>query len=430
MLFPRARLAGLGLALLLVPAGCSQLVSRGNAGIPHLERASAPVRGVALGAKYAGWVLGAPLALALAPLAALGWATPWVDLPLAVDLASAPALGLGYALQALLGYPTWVALGWAGEPLATNEEAAPVPPGFVVSHRLATRPARAARVLPPREAVRWAPDTARAAALRREVALAWDSLGERSGPLELPLPDHGPFRAALELYPAAPRGAGPRPLLLITPPTQAAFAARWLGARYARRDVHVAVVQPRGLFLDPELQPAQVEDKLRGAVVCAREVLEALRALPGVDAARCTYLGVSAGGIFGAVLLAVEPGIARAALVFPGGDLPEIVRLSDEEHVTAYRASWAARGLGPEALRDALRSAIETEPQRLAPCVDPGRVLLFLGDQDTKVPAAQGEALRLALGEPETWRLAGNHDTAALCFGFVLREVDRFLFSE
>lgn len=428
MLRSRARPVGLGLALLFVPAGCSQLVARGNAGIPHLERASAPVRGVALGAKYAGWVLGAPLALALAPLAALGWATPWVDLPLAVDLASAPAVGLGYGLQALLGYPTWGALGWAGEPLAADQEAGPVPPGFVVSHRLATRPSRAARLLPPVEAARWAPDADQAAHLRGEVARAWEALGERAGPLELPLPDHGPFQAALELYPAAPRGAGPRPLLLITPPTQAAFAARWLGARYARRGVHVAVVQPRGLFLAPELDPAQVEEKLRGAVVCAREVLAALRALPAVEATRCTYLGVSAGGIFGAVLLAVEPGIARAALVFPGGDLPAIVCESDEEHVTAYREAWAARGLAPAALREALRAAIETEPLRLAPSVEPGRVLLFLGDRDTKVPVAQGEALRLALGEPETWRLAGNHDTAALCFGFVLSEVDRFLF--
>lgn len=430
---PRAAALAAALAL----GGCSQLVARHNAGIPHLERANAPVRSVATGAKYAGWVLGAPLALVLAPVAALAWATPWVDLPLAVDIASAPALGLGYALQGLVGYPTWGALGWAGEPL--GPDAPPdasgewVPPGFVVAHHAARVPARPARALDPADVARYAAQPEPAAALRAELLRRWSPRAgevDPAEPLTLPLPPQGPFAASLELYPAGPRDGRPRPLLLITPPTEAAFAARWLGARWARQGINVAVIQPEGYFLDPALSPAEVELKLRGAVVSARNVLLALRELPEVDRTRTAYMGVSAGAIFGSVLVAVEPGISRAALVFPGGDLPGIVCESEEDQVAAWRRTWEEQLGGREPLRAALGAAILTDPQRLAPAVDPARVLVFLGHGDTKVPVARGEALCAALGEPETWRLAGNHDTAALCFGFVLREVDRFLFSD
>lgn len=426
----RRRSRRLTFALALSVSGCS-LVARQNAGIPHLERANAPVRAVATGAKYAGWVLGTPLALVLAPLATLAWLTPWVDLPQAVDFASAPAVGLGYFMQGLVGYPTWGVLGWAGEPLAEDEPGTWTLPGFVVSHQAAQVPARPAHALDAEDVARYAPDPARTDALRAELSRAWDGqpgAGPRD-PLRVPLAAVGPFASTLELYPATARGGDPRPLLLITPPTEAAFAARWLGARWARRGVHVAVIQPTGYFLDRPLEPGQVEGKLRGAVVCAREVLAALRTRPEVDAARVSYMGVSAGAIFGAALVAVEPTIRHAALVFPGGDLPGILCTSAETNVAAWREVWAERLGGVDALRATLAESIVTDPQRLAPTVDPARLLVFLGHDDTKVPVARGEALCAAFGQPETWRLAGDHDTAALCFGFVLREIDAFLFS-
>jgi hypothetical protein len=114
-------------------------------------------------------------------------------------------------------------------------------------------------------------------------------------------------------------------------------------------------------------------------------------------------------------------------LVLPGGDLPRIIRESDESSVIAYRAAWNARGVDAEALQRELRSEVRTDPQHLARFVEPARILLFLGAGDTVVPAATGRALRSALGDPETYTLAGNHDTASLCFGFILRRSERFL---
>src|SRR5438105_15461487 len=87
---------------LLAGAGCSMVVPDSNGGIAFFETAPGPVGAAATGAKYAGWAAGAPAVAALVPLGAAAWATPWVDLPLATDVVTAPSVGLGYAFEAVV----------------------------------------------------------------------------------------------------------------------------------------------------------------------------------------------------------------------------------------------------------------------------------------------------------------------------------------
>src|SRR5262245_9047150 len=87
----RRLLGAVGLALLAFPVvACSHLVARSNAGIASLEAEPGPVGTLSRGAKYTGWAVSAPLVAVTTPVAALAWATPWVDLVTAVDIASAP----------------------------------------------------------------------------------------------------------------------------------------------------------------------------------------------------------------------------------------------------------------------------------------------------------------------------------------------------
>ena len=88
-----------------------------------------------------------------------------------------------------------------------------------------------------------------------------------------------------------------------------------------------------------------LERKFRACVVHARAVTAALAAR--ADVREVVYLGVSAGGIFGAALLGTEPRIARAVLAFPGGDLPELIATSDEATVVAYRRARASAASTP-----------------------------------------------------------------------------------
>jgi hypothetical protein len=421
------------LALLALPlAACSHLVTRSNAGIPSLEAEPGAVGAIARGAKYSGWAVSAPLVAVTTPVAALAWATPWVDLVVAVDIASAPAIGLGYLFEALVGFPArgvrWLVEKAGGpRPPPAAADRPFVPWGFVVEHlegNSLTRPADALpRDLEDYYAVNQdAVGTVRATLWRRVL----DSRADET-PLRIPLPP-STFEATLELYRA--RGASPsspRPLVLLTPPTEAAFAGRYLAARFARRGIHGAVVVPEKPFLEPHLAPTDVEARLRDAVVAARTALRALEELPGIEASQVHYLGVSAGAIFGGVLLAVEPAIRRAILILTGGDLPRIVAESEESSVKAYRAAWKARGVDAESLRRELARDVRTDPLRLARFVEPRRVLLFLGAADTVIPVATGLELRGALGDPETYLLGGNHDSASVCFGFILRRSEQFL---
>jgi hypothetical protein len=416
-------------------AACSHLVERSNAGIASLEEDPGALGTISRGAKYSGWVVSAPLVAGMTPVAALAWATPWVDLADAVDIASAPAIALGYLFEGLVGFPAKGVLslardGRAPEPAPTPDHAAGrpfVPWGFVVEHLEAKRPARATEEVPQdvRDYYGLSHETlaqVRGAFSRqvREAKAGQSPIRTRLSP--------GSFQATLEFYQAGEASpSNPRPLVLITPPTKAAFAARYLAGRFARRGIHAAVIVPEKALLETHLTPREVEHRLRDTVVAARTALRVLGEMPEVDAGQLHYFGVSAGGIFGGVLLGVEPAIRRAVLVLPGGDLPRIVTESDESSVVAYRVAWKARGVDPETLRQEFAREVRTDPQHLARFVEPGRMLLFLGAGDTVVPVVTGRALRAALGDPETYILGGNHDTASLCFGFILRRSERFL---
>jgi hypothetical protein len=389
------------------------------------------VAGLAKGAKYAGWALGLPVSIALAPVVGLLALTPWVDLPLAVDIASAPALGLGYLAESVVGVPAYgvgVLLqdepqaALAGEGELSLPQSRSVPWGFVVDHREAAPEARPAAPVGSATRARYAvsPGDVQALVARLDAAASAVCAGD---PYQVPI-DLG-FPATVEVYPA--EGAkGSRPLLFMTPPIRATFASRWLAERYAKLGVHCAILVPERTFLQPELDGARLEAKLRAAVISGRVALGALRARPDVDPERLFYMGISAGAIYGSVLMALEP-VERAVLLFPGGDLPRIVTTSTEAIVVRYREGRERVGQPAEALRADLSAQIQTDPQRFARHVEPARVLVFLGAWDSKVPVETGLELCRAMGRPETWLLAGDHASAAMCFGFVLDRADAFL---
>ena len=393
-----------------------------NGGIPALEYAAPPVRQAAVAAKVLGWIAATPLVTCLVPVALLAWATPWVDLPLAVDIATAPAVGMGYLTQALIGGPAWGLFSWAegraglralGEGPLRPPALDLTPWGLVVEHRPCPPSPRPVRPLPTATVARYPVDP-------RQVAVVADQLA-RSGQGAVRTARLETFSGQLE-WVAAP---APGPLVLMTPPTEANGVARYLAQRFADRGVHAAVLAPDAAFLEVGLEPADVEARLRGAVVAGRVAVRALSDRPEVS--EVVFLGISAGGVFGPLLMAVEPRVTRAALVFPGGDLGRIVLTSAEPTVSAYREAWAARGVPPHDLARELSRQVVTDPMRVAPAIDPRQVLLFLSSDDSMVPIETGLALRDALGRPETYLLSGNHGTASLCFGFVLREAEDFL---
>ena len=429
------------LCLALALPGCSLALGRSNGGIPFLEQGRAPVRVAARGGKYLGWILGAPLAVLLLPPALLAAATPWVDLSDAVDVATGPALGLGYACQAAFGFPVHGALAAvdprpAGQRLRRvtsspqgrrwNPPRAGMPYGLILDHFPLPPSPRAPAPLPPEEAAYYAPEPARVASFARSFARAIARAAASPGREPAVIPLDGALRAKAELYRS--RAPGPRPLVLLTPPNRVTSAARYLARHLQERGAHALVVVPDEAFLSPGLAPREVERKLRAAVVGARELIAALAPRAEVDAQRLSYMGISAGGIFGAVLLAVEPRLGRGVLWLPGGDLPRIVAESVDREVRAYRESWQERGVEPRELARRLRRWVRTDPLRLAAHHDPRQLLIFLGGQDESVPTDLGLALHEGMGRPQAYMLAGEHASAVVAgFGWLLDESEAFL---
>src|SRR5205085_369060 len=78
-------------------------------------------------------------------------ATPWVDLPTAVDGVTSPSIGLGYALEAVVGAPVYAATFWLDDDdrprPARWDSRVWVPPGFLTAHLPARPDPRAAQPL-------------------------------------------------------------------------------------------------------------------------------------------------------------------------------------------------------------------------------------------------------------------------------------------
>ncbi len=417
------------LIILITPlvSGCSLVLERNNGGIAAFEEGPPPVATISRGGKYLGWAVSAPVTLALSPLAMLVSLTPWVELETAIDFSTAPTIGLGYAFQYVVGAPSYAAFSCMTKkdldkpftPSASDY----MPWGLIAAHQPLMEPARPISQPPPEIIDYYKVTEAEVQNLRQLF-----SASNTDGVKVVNVPKEYDLRGTIEFYPAqTDEDLSSRPLVLMTPPVEAAFAARYLARRYARKGVHAVTLIPENEFLEAEHKPKQLEAKFRAAVLIARTAIRALSTREDVDEQNIHYFGVSAGGIFGAALLAVEPMIQRSVLAFPGGNLPHILSESTEPGVSFYRESWLKRGMSKEEFNQRLKKHIRTDPLELAPYVDPQKILIFFGAKDTLVPIESGLELRKAMGNPEAYLMAGNHATASLCFGYILRRADRFL---
>jgi dienelactone hydrolase len=138
---------------------------------------------------------------------------------------------------------------------------------------------------------------------------------------------------------------------------------------------------------------ALVIEFVRQAVLDLRRALDALAALPGVDAERTAYAGFSLGGMLGALFCAADQRPRAAALALAGG------------------------GFGIEAV----------DPCRYVARLAPRPVLFVNATRDARVPRTAAEALHAAAAEPKRveWFDATHAElpgVALKCMWLFLRE--------
>jgi cephalosporin-C deacetylase-like acetyl esterase len=184
-----------------------------------------------------------------------------------------------------------------------------------------------------------------------------------------------------------------------------------LGVALARRGYASFAIDAAGHGERPKIDGKPVSEltlpefrQMAGqTIVDLRRAVDFLETRNEVDGKRVGFLGVSLGGILGAVFASDEPRIKGAALWAAGGDWGKLITRSQHEFAQRFRKRGAVN---------------EAEIEAVMKDVDPlncvGRssspVLLINGDSDTTVPSVCSEALYDAERAPKKRNhLPGGH---------------------
>lgn len=153
------------------------------------------------------------------------------------------------------------------------------------------------------------------------------------------------------------------------------------------------------------LSPESLADgrPLVNTVIDNRRAIDYLGSRQDLDAERLTVLGVSMGGILGAVLAAVDERVDAAALLVAGGRWDLVV--ADSQHPSAQ--SIRELGLSSDQIRQVTATI---DPVNFVGHIAPRPLLMVNGDKDEIIPRACAEALHAAAGEPKQviWYQGGH----------------------
>jgi len=204
--------------------------------------------------------------------------------------------------------------------------------------------------------------------------------------------------------------------------------AKLMAEALAANGVHAAIVLRAGTYLDPGRPDANVEAVLRTSIVDRRRAVDWLQQQAEVDPERIGAFGVSMGGIITAAFVAVEPRVRSSVMVMAGGDLPNLVRSSEERSLRKFMSRRAEQGLDADAVEASLRRALDgLDPLALGRHVDARAVLLFTTRWDASVPAANQERLYDAIGRPERYALPTGHYSAMVYLPYLRYKTVAFL---
>lgn len=176
---------------------------------------------------------------------------------------------------------------------------------------------------------------------------------------------------------------------------------------------------------DPFSGPRRIEEGARDAADAVRLGIDYLSARDDVDGGRIGIVGVSFGGIFGAMAAAADPRAAVLVLVQSGGDLADLVIRQAPGCLC-----WLPCGLA-HLLADAGLSPYA--PERFAPLVSPRPIVMINSRRDKFFPEEAARRLFESAREPKriVWLEADPHvdmtqaEIIRRLTGLVVRELDR-----
>jgi hypothetical protein len=223
-----------------------------------------------------------------------------------------------------------------------------------------------------------------------------------------------PTEPVVELEWFESKEPGRRPAILLNPILGGDYPLeRGICRYFASHGFHVAMVHRKTLKISPEHDVSRIELLLRQGIIRIRQVVDWMASHERVDAQRLGSFGISMGGIAGVIAAAVEPRLRVHVIALAGGSIPDILAGSSDSLLAKPRARYLAhQRIDLRTLEERLREAIRTDPIRLAPYVDPGKVLMFIALADRTIGTPNALRLRRALRYPETNFLPLGHYTS------------------
>ncbi|MGD9723983.1 MAG: alpha/beta hydrolase [Pirellulales bacterium] len=170
---------------------------------------------------------------------------------------------------------------------------------------------------------------------------------------------------------------------------------------------------------------ADAEEVVRGmtqAVLDCRQAAAWLAAQENVDPSQLGIMGISLGGITGALAASIEPRFNKACFILAGGEMGEVAWTSEE--LAPLREQWLASGRSKEQLFATLKSV---DPVTYARPQSGREILMLNARRDEVVPTQCTTALWRAFGEPRiVWWDAGHYSAARYMFDGVAMAVEFF----
>ncbi len=282
-------------------------------------------------------------------------------------------------------------------------------------------------------------------ALPAEIAAYYDYPKPIAPATIQPVRNHPKFREFFVSFPLSVRGFEPteptvefewfestqpgrRPAIVFNPILGGDYPLeRGICRHLARNGFHVALIHRKTLKISPDHEVARIELLLRQGVIRIRQVVDWMAVQERVDPERIGSYGISMGGIASVMAAAVEPRLKAHMVALAGGSVPDVLMSSRDTLLTKPLGRYLARrGMTREELDRRLREEIRTDPLRLAPYVDPGKLLLLIAVFDRTVGTRNALRLRKALRYPPTVFLPFGHYTAYFSLPYLKFEGVRF----
>lgn len=170
------------------------------------------------------------------------------------------------------------------------------------------------------------------------------------------------------------------------------------------------------------MKPEETVSGMVQAVSDIRQAASWLQAQEEVDPEQLGIMGISLGGITGALTVGIEPRFTKAAFLLAGGDMGAVAWTSTE--MSELREKWTASGRTKEELFASLKII---DPVTYARPVPGRKILMLNASKDEVVPPACTVSLWKAFGEPEiVWWDAGHYTAVRYIFSGMARVIRFF----